>query len=277
MPNHERQRKSDISRKEDRKRKSTKRRSHHRDDDRHKKRKSRSHDSISDEEGSRDDRKHRRPSRNDHHRKRSKKEKKSKKSHKDKAKHDKRRLFPMGDSPGRAPDRLIDPIDDYFAFHEHLWVYLYRKEGVAFNDLTSEEAREAFQRFAKNYNSGTLETEYYKDKLPSAILDECKTTKHSWSFETNMSDRERKGLQTLQENITKQTEYKEEQNPTLCVPIQSSAKLPPSPFAARVEKTTEERLDERRANKRLRNHIRNVQEELHGGPKDFRGTYTEIL
>ena len=45
--------------------------------------------------------------------------------------------------------------------------------------------------------------------------------------------------------------------------------MPPPP-SRDTRKTPEERLEERRANKRLREHVKSVREELQGGPKDFR-------
>jgi len=188
-------------------------------------------------------------------------------------------LYPMGEPLGHAPDSLLDPIKDYFTFHEHFWAYLYRNEGVAFNDLTSEQAREAFERFAKAYNKGKLEAEYYDAKLPEPVLEECKTTKHSWSFNKSLTDRERKGLQSLQHGIRKQTEYNDSNNKTTSLattdesfqPLSGPSKtqMPPPP-SRDTRKTPEERLEERRANKRLREHVKSVREELQGGPKDFR-------
>lgn len=245
-----------------------------------------------------DDRKHRRKHRRDdasddsrrrqrkhssskdkrrHRDKKDKKEKKQKRSKTERP--DKSRLHPMGQELGRKPDTLIDPVDDYFTYHEHFWVYLYREEGVAFNDLTSEGARAGFERFAKVYNAGKLEAEYYAAKMPAPVLEESKTTKHSWGFNNKMTDTERKGLQTLQEGIWKQTEYNSKEGPPQNQLVQKSAgdsEKGPSAAAhsdvgpAFARKTPEERLDERRANKRLRTHVRSVEEELQGGPKDFR-------
>ena len=194
---------------------------------------------------------------------------------------DKSKLYPMSAVLGSRPDTQIDPVKDYFTYHEHFWVYLYRNEGIAFNDLTSEQSRKAFERFASSYNAGNLEGEFYTSKLPAPVLEECKTTKHSWGFNTNMTDAEKKGLQTLQQNITKQTEYnnkaelpKSSAKSGYCQPATTAMKPATGQDtdnnAGPTSKTPAERLDERRANKRLRDHVRNVNEELDGGPKDFR-------
>eukprot|EP00980_Cylindrotheca_fusiformis_P009903 scaffold2190_cov72-Cylindrotheca_fusiformis.AAC.7 len=248
-------------------------------------RKKRKHRDDSDDDGSGEDdrkreRKHRSSSKKRDSEKRRHRDKKDKKEKKDKRpklnRPDKSRLYPLGPTLGRKPDTLIDPVDDYFTLHEQYWVYLYREEGVAFNDLTSDEAREGFKRFAKEYNAGNLEAEYYSTKMPAPVLEESKTTKHSWSFNNNMTDTEKKGLQTLQEGIWKQTEYNSTKGPPQNSFGQTASgdfKAPPVASAEGSKgsrKTPEERLEERRSNKRLRSHVRTVEEELQGGPKDFR-------
>eukprot|EP00934_Nitzschia_sp_Nitz4_P007568 Nitzschia sp. Nitz4//scaffold305_size22082//12855//13673//NITZ4_008583-RA/size22082-augustus-gene-0.23-mRNA-1//-1//CDS//3329547092//7558//frame0 len=127
-------------------------------------------------------------------------------------------VYPMGDPLGHAPPTTIDPDRDYFAFHREFWVYLYRQEGIYFNDLTStEETHEAFGRFAQAYNTGQLERPYYASAsasqegwptFPPAVLEECKTTQHRWTFRT--TETEEKGLQALQAGVRRLTEYNKE-------------------------------------------------------------------
>jgi hypothetical protein len=158
---------------------------------------------------------------------------------------------------------------------------LYREEGAAFNDLTSDQAHAAFGRFAQSFNVGHLETPYYDAEFPPPVLEECKTTKHSWSFQTTAT--ERKGLVILQQGVRTQTEYKKAapteedaakiKMTTKAGPSAKPASQAPPPEADRSfhqRKTPQEHLEERRSNKRLRDHVRNAQEELTGGPKDFR-------
>jgi hypothetical protein len=112
----------------------------------------------------------------------------------------------LGPPVGIPPAPKIDPEIDYFSYHQPFWVYLFREEGVAFNDLTSEEAHVAFERFVNHYNTGALEAAYYgKEGFPLKVLDECRTTRHKWSFQTSAT--ERRGLEQLQEGVRKQTEY----------------------------------------------------------------------
>jgi len=117
----------------------------------------------------------------------------------------KSKLFPMGNPFGRTPNSKVDAENDYFSFHLEFSIYLYREEGTCFNDIDTREARTAFARFAKHYNSGMLEECYYDRSFPNEVLEESKTTKHSWSFKTTLS--ERKGLDDLQKGVRRQTEY----------------------------------------------------------------------
>ena len=118
---------------------------------------------------------------------------------------DKSKLFPMGDPFGRPPNSEVDAERDYFSFHLEFSIYLFREEGTCFNDINTREARAAFVRFAKQYNAGMLEEPYYNRGFPTKVLEESKTTNHSWSFKTTHS--ERKGLGDLQKGVRRQTEY----------------------------------------------------------------------
>jgi hypothetical protein len=119
---------------------------------------------------------------------------------------DKNKLFPLGDPLGRVPDNILDVDKDYFEFHQHFWLYLYRNKQIAFNDLTTEQARSLFADFVNQYNNGALESGYYDvNGPPHQALNEIKTSRHKWGFQ--ISDRESKNLQTLQGGIRKQTEY----------------------------------------------------------------------
>lgn len=185
-----------------------------------------------------------------------------------KSKIDKSKLYPLGDPLGHPPSKLLDPESDYFAFHKHLWLYLYRECGTAFNDLTStEQARSAFADFCRFYNAGSLEAGYYSEPLPTAALEECKTSSHKWKIQ--ISDREDKNLQLLQEGVLKQTEY---QTSKLVKPRSEmhsglSSSLPYNKDTKGNKHQQESNPEERRraeriTNRRLREHIRTTEEEL---------------
>lgn len=215
-----------------------------------------------------------------------KRKKKSKSSSKSSRKHDKKdkkskpdksKLFPMGDPIGRSPETKIDAEKDYFSYHNEFWVYLFREEGVCFNDLDTKEARAAFGRFAKDYNAGKLEEPYYSRSFPNQVIEESKTTKHSWGFKTTTA--ERKGLDDLQKGIRRQTEYSQKKEPAasqdvrttpslssnqvICAPVESLQRN-------RFPRTAEERTQQKRDTKKWRDRVKLTHEELTGGPKDFR-------
>jgi hypothetical protein len=229
--------------------------------------------------------KHRHRDRDDEQRRESKKQKSPKMTFpSSKPDKDKSLLHPMGEPLGHLPVglTLIDPEQDYFTFHQPFWVYLYREEGVAFNDLTSEEAHAAFQTFAHRYNTGNLEEPYYSTStFPPEVLEQCRTTQHTWAFQT--TETERKGLDVLQQGVRRQTEYIEKKNTASNSNAATEASKPsmackaPSATPATEDEdrfrhktqTPQERLEDRQSNRRLREHVRNAEEELSGGSKDI--------
>lgn len=178
------------------------------------------------------------------------------------------RLYPLGEISGTPPLKCLDIETDYFAYHQHLWVYLYREEGIVFGDLTSHNARKAFSRFCQKYNSGNLQQVYYNNgTFPQEALDECKTTRHKWAFQT--SETERKSLQLVEEGVRKHTEY-DAGNKLVEVKSFASIRLPSNQEEEgnHSNMTAEDRMNEWRANQRLREHIRTTDDELKGGQKD---------
>lgn len=264
---------SKKSRHDDKRRHSKKRRHQHEDEVGKKSRKRHRSD---DDDDSSSDHSRRRSSKDKHKKKRKKKDSKRKhdKEHKKRSKRvNKADLYPLGAIRGSPPAVLLDVEQDYFQYHQHLWVYLYRQEGIVFGDLTSEDAHSAFKRFVKRYNAGELEAAYY-DGLPAEAVEECKTTNHKWTF--NTSETERKSLQFLQEGVRKQTEYEGAASNTDEAAIMLRQEAPRvadvAPLSANEKRrpTQQERLAERTANRRLREHVRTAEEEFSGGRKDGR-------
>jgi hypothetical protein len=251
-------------------RRDRKRHSHDKEDGERRKRKHRKEDYSSDEEDDR--RKDKKRQKDD----RKKKKKSSKKEDRKAKEVDKSSLLPLGENVGAPPITLLDPEKDYFTYHQHLWVFLFREEGAAFNDLTSDQCHTAFGRFSERYNVGHLEAAYYDPKgLPQEVLEECKTTRHSWSFQT--SETERKGLELLQKGVRRQTEYEAPQGDSKNEPFTKAdvgnavvnGRDKAVIIAPRLQ-TPEERLADRQTNKRLRGQVRTAEEELNGGRKDGR-------
>jgi hypothetical protein len=222
-------------------------------------------------------------SENHHHRKK-KPKKDSNSSNKDGNKSrsiinppDRSTLIPMGDKYGRTPDPKLDAENDYFSYHQQFWVYLYREEGIAFNDLSTKDAHSAFRRFVLRYNAGDLEVPYYEG-LPNDVIEEGKTTKHSWNFKT--SEKEREGLEALQMGVRRQTEYKETPDKTnqYCEPVAADGRSNRPTTSSlsedhreRRRMTPEERQQQRQADRRMKERVQVAQEELTGiGRGDFR-------
>jgi hypothetical protein len=177
----------------------------------------------------------------------------------------------LGGIKASPPAEPLDLEKEFFAYHQHLWVYLYREEGIIFGDLTSEDARSAFQRFAKRYNAGELEEAYY-GVLPQEAIDQCQTTRHKWSF--NTSETERKSLRFIEEGVRKQTEFSKNDDAPRRETDEEVARMP-EVSNDRRPLSAEERVVERAANRRLREHVLSVEEELKGGRKDGRERQVE--
>jgi hypothetical protein len=201
-------------------------------------------------------------------------------------------MVSMGEPLGRSPDSKVNAQEDYFSYHNEFWIYLFREEGTCFNDIDTEESRAAFARFANQYNAGMLEEPYYTRTFPNEVIEESKTTKHSWGFKT--THKEREGLGDLQKGVRRQTEYSSSKDPAktasnhqidvrkvkstthssqvICQPVESlgssvarrSNNTNPAP-----RPTPEERRNEKRAdNRRWKDRVKLTQDELTGGPKD---------
>jgi hypothetical protein len=249
--------KGDEKRKDKKKRKSSdrKRGNHHSDDDSRSRKKRR-------KESDRKDKKYKRKDSKRRHEIASRHEEKGEKTVRVK----KSDLYPLGALKGSPPAEPLDLEKDYFAYHQHLWVYLYREEGIIFGDLTSEDARSAFSRFAKRYNAGELEESYY-GVLPQLAIDQCQTTRHKWSF--NTSETERESLRFLEEGVRKQTQFFKNDAAPLKETSEEGVRMP-EVSNERRRLSAEERTAECMFNRRLKEHVRTVEEELKGGRKDGR-------
>lgn len=261
-----RKRSHEEDEKKDRKKHSKKkqRRDHHDDEEDRssKKKKKKHHSSSHDERKKKHEKKHKKHKKESHPQKESKKPPPPKKQ----------ALYPLGDPLGKPPSELLDAQDSYFSHHTQFKVYLYREQGVAFNDLTSEETHEAFKRFVAKYNAGELETAYYEG-LPSQAIDECKMTQHKWKFRTNETDN--KTLKVVQEGIRQQTEYDGAKTSSSGGVASSTAGVAARPLEGHDDeeprgRSAEDRYKDRVSNKRLKMHVRTVEEELTGGRKEGR-------
>jgi hypothetical protein len=132
-------------------------------------------------------------------------------------------LVDLGSVRGRplSPAQWLDEDNDYYRYHEQFWVYLFRNERVAFNDLDSnDEAKQAFKRFVEKYNAGQLEDAFYdaSGTMPLEAVAESKTTRHAWGFATTtnsedaaaprLTKAEMDQLRQVQKGVRQQTEFR---------------------------------------------------------------------
>lgn len=136
-------------------------------------------------------------------------------------------LVPIGPKVTEPPEQKLDPDQDYFSYHNHLRLFLYRRDGTYFEDLTSSETHHAFEEFCALYNTGKLERAYYPNfELPQEALDQCKRTRHAWNFKTTQN--EMNSLNLIKSGVKQQTEYdasiskKDVSNPTVTVSEQGA-------------------------------------------------------
>lgn len=185
-------------------------------------------------------------------------------------------LHPLGPIRNSPPRELLDPDADYFKYHQHLRLFLYRRYGLYFEDLSSEDARKKFQSFVKEYNAGNVEQVYYEDEpLPSEALDQCKRTKHEWKFNTTAKELE--SLNFVKEGVRKQTDYKVDPSMVSTAHRQrvsdpkvqlaeNSLIVGTGPMDEKNQpykfKTQDEVVADRRANRRLREHVLTAEEEF---------------
>lgn len=162
----------------------------------------RDHDEDGNENGGRNERdRQERPRKEKRHRSDS-----GKSQHVEKVQVDPTSLVSIGPIRENPPKTRLDPEQDYFAYHDHLRLYLYRHKGQYFEDLTSSEARKAFVKFCSKYNQGKLEEGFYDEKeLPQEAMEQCKRTKHKWAFATTVA--EEKSLDMIKAGVKKQTLY----------------------------------------------------------------------
>ncbi|KAL9183420.1 hypothetical protein ACHAXT_004276 [Thalassiosira profunda] len=258
-----------------------------------KRRRSESSDSGSDSDSdggrrARKKRSHKKGKRDDdRHHKSSRHKKKSKHSHRDEEKHgrkkkgkaaqpsfrdkaskvDASKLVSLGKMVGKPPAEPLDPESDYFSHNSHLRLYLYRQFGIYFEDLSSEESHDAFKELAKAYNEGKLEEAYYEANLPQEALDQCSRTQHKWKFRVNRT--EERSLEMVRAGVKKQTEYSEGGTKPSAAPAASKrpmlpARPPQEDDNAHRRKTPQELAAQRQSDKRHREHLKLVNEEMHG-------------
>ena len=199
---------------------------------------------------------------------------KTQESFKDKSSRvDPSKLVSLGNTIHEPPVDQLDPEDNYFSHNSHLRLYLYRKFGIYFEDLTSSESHDAFKEFANAFNSGKLEMAYYNSGglLPQEALDQCQRTKHRWKFRTNKL--EEQSLEFVRAGVKKQTEYNNEgrtSNRAIPPGKDVCVKVPPrkdNNTDGSRRKTPAEMAAQRQSDKQHRDRIKLANEEMYGAGK----------
>jgi len=167
-------------------------------------------------------------------------------------------LVPLGSKVSAPPKSKIEFDRDYFSFHSHLRLYLYRTSGAYFEDLTSKETHKAFKTFCQDYNEGTLEQAYYNSKLPMEALEQCKRTRHAWNFKTSVTEEKSRNL--IKAGVQKQTEYnnefknKQKQQVFRCKPAPSLSRVMLAPRKDLEEKEKKKDTTTREQDKNKKEH-----------------------
>jgi len=256
--------------------------SSHRDRKKHHKRSSRERDDRHHEKSRQKKSKHRHHNDEEKHDKhRSKRHKHHDDSFRQKATKHRSKLVSLGEVASEPPQELLHTDTNYFSHNSHLRLYLFRRYGIYFEDLNSEESHDAFKEFVSKYNDGKLETAYYdaKGKLPQDALDQCQRTQHKWNFKTNKV--EEQSLKMVRDGVKKQTEYDADNNDNggmmqqralLATTAVTAAAMRPKPADRSDESNNKLSYDERRRlDKQHRERIIVGNEEIYGTGKADHG------
>ena len=172
------------------------------------------------------------------------------------------KLVSMGQISHEVPMKLLDTDIDYFAYNSHLRIFLYRKYGVCFEDLTSDESHAAFEEFVTFYNNGNLELDYYSSSLPQEALGQCLRTKYQWKFRTNKL--EEQSLEMVRAGVKKQTEYSENGiNTGVLIPSRRDVDGDNNEHPA-LHRSSDDIAAQRQSDKRHRERIVLANVEIHG-------------
>ncbi|CAM9441771.1 unnamed protein product [Ectocarpus sp. 12 AP-2014] len=95
---------------------------------------------------------------------------------------------------------------DYFIRAVEFKVWLCHKKKKFFEDLTSDESHELFDKFIKDWNRGKLDPHFYEGRLPDELIARTKKTQHKWGFVNRLSDRDQMQLELANDSVHSSTE-----------------------------------------------------------------------
>ncbi|KAJ3004752.1 hypothetical protein HKX48_001065 [Thoreauomyces humboldtii] len=166
------------------------------------------------------------------------------------------------DYSGYATARRGKPVigrDDYFAKATEFQTWLRIDKKRYFNDLSGDDARSYFDKFAKRWNRGKLERRYY-DGIATSDVPASERTRHQWKFK-NLDEGEMTAAQDSVHAMTQSsihlarpmTREEIKRGPQLRNPLDQDAEL---------DRREKDRLARRLDNKKARAHHEMVLEEL---------------
>eukprot|EP00904_Undaria_pinnatifida_P004485 jgi/Undpi1/14037/HiC_scaffold_9.g03688.m1 len=95
---------------------------------------------------------------------------------------------------------------DYFARATEFKVWLLQKKKKFFEDLTSTESHELFEKFVKDWNRGKLDPMFYEGRLPEELVARTRKTQHKWGFVNKLSGRDQLQLELANDSVHSSTE-----------------------------------------------------------------------
>ncbi|EQC36427.1 hypothetical protein SDRG_05884 [Saprolegnia diclina VS20] len=90
--------------------------------------------------------------------------------------------------------------DDYFEKAREFRVWLKTDKKLYFEDLTSDDALQYFEKFVRRWNDGKLDAMYYSS-IPQHVLESIHRTKHKWGFVKNLNESERLHLASTKDTV----------------------------------------------------------------------------
>lgn len=93
-------------------------------------------------------------------------------------------------------------VSDYFRLNAPFRLWLRKEKSRYFDEMTGDKARKYFSSFVKEWNSGRLQSRYYKQDADLVSLNKDVVTRHHWKFADKMDKSE---LEAVRNSVHKAT------------------------------------------------------------------------
>lgn len=145
------------------------------------------------------------------HKRKKRKREKSSSSHKHEKKHkhhkkDKKH-HRKEESARPRTDVCYEPISeaDYFLKATEFQQWLQQERRTFLDEITSDEARRLFKKFASKWNAGELPTRFYTGEVGGGAQPAASRTRHEWGFVSKLSDADQLQLDRAADSARAQT------------------------------------------------------------------------